>query len=77
MEQAHNAVRGFLGARCFRGPEIGLARPRVSIENEERGWLPGEMLDKWNQEGVLEHVREIAGVEGMPIVHLPPVERTG
>lgn len=77
IEHRENTIRGFPGARCFRGGEITPARTRVSIKHKKGRGLPAEVLEEGNEEGVLEDVREVASVKGVPIVHLPPVERTG
>ena len=77
----HGLLPGLLGyllGALRGGQQVVAAATRVRVEEEERRGLLLEMLDEHHEHHVLQHVREVAGVEGVAVVHVregtaPPV----
>ena len=52
-----------------------MARPGMGVDEAEGAFLAGQINEDAGQNGVLEHVGEIAGMKGVAIVDLsyPPI----
>src|ERR1700733_15513950 len=67
----------FRRAFRLRARQIQSARPGMSVDETERAFLAGQIKEDAGQNGVLEHVGEIARMKGVAIVDLndPPIPR--
>ena len=67
-QNSRDPVTPFWRAFCLRACQIESARPSVGVDETERTFLAGQINENAGQNGVLEHVGEIAGMKGMAIV---------
>ena len=59
----------------LRVAQVIAAAPGVGIEVHERRGLRLQVLDQHRQDDVLDHVRVVAGVERVAIVHVALLQR--
>ena len=62
-----DAVAPFARPLRFFAREVVEADPRVRVDETERGILFAEVAERADQDDVLEHIREIAGVKSVAI----------
>ena len=68
-EQPPDAGLVLAAALRLRLAQIVDAAAGVRVEEQEWGGLLLQVLDEHHEHDVLEHVREVAGVEGVAVVH--------
>ena len=63
----------------FPAARVDLVAPaaRVRVEQEERPVLFGEPQERGRERDVLHHVGEVAGVEGVAVLHASPSQSRG
>ncbi len=59
----------FAAARGFRAGEVVEAGAGMGVDDAESGRLAAQVMQNAAEHGVLEHVGEAAGMEGVAIVH--------
>ena len=64
-----DSLAPFAAARGILGAQVVAAAPGMRVEIEQRLRFLLQALEQRQQHDVLVHVREVAGVEGMTIVH--------
>src|ERR1700722_19525705 len=76
-QDASDAVAPFRRSLRLRARQIESARPGVGVDETERAFLAGQINENAGQNGVLEHVGEIAGMKGVSVVDRndPPIPR--
>ena len=68
-EQPGDAVLGFAGLLCGFAIELVQAASAMGVQGEAGRGLRGQGIAQRQQDDVLEHVRVVAGVEGVAIIH--------
>ena len=69
IEHPPDAVAPFAGLAGFHIVERVAAASRVRVEMAQRLFLRGHRVQHRQQDRVLEHVREVAGMEGVAVIH--------
>jgi len=64
-----NARIGLAAALGVPGSEIVASASGMCVQEEQRLVFPGQHFEQRNEHDVLENIREIAGVEGVLVVH--------
>ena len=72
-EQPEDAAARLARAVGLLALQQVLAAAGVGVEHEERRLLALECLQHAEQDDVLEHVRVVAGMEGVSVVHPPRI----
>jgi hypothetical protein len=69
VKQPADARAPFVAAQGLGPAEIVEAGAGMGVDNAERGGLLAQMHQHAHEHGVLDDIGEVAGVEGMAIVH--------